>query len=497
MFVTFANTVRKFLMTTTSPGQVAYALRWPALFVILAAEIMDLLDALITSIAGPTIVRDIGGGETLIQWLAAGYTIAMASGLLIGGRLGDIFGRRRMFIIGMTGFTLMSLGCALSQSPEMLITFRVLQGLVGAVMLPQGLGMIKEMFPGDESAKAFGAFGPVMGLSAVGGPILAGFLVDADFFGWEWRSIFAINIPIGIVGIAAAIRYLPASRPDRSIHLELTSAAIAASSMFLLIFPLIQGREKGWPVWIFLMLALGLAGFGLLAYVERSRDRAGKVTLITPSLFTRRAFNGGIATGMTMFGALIGSSLVFTLFVQVGLGYSPLKAGLAGVAQAVFMIVGFAASQPLMAPLGGRRLIQIGQLMTASGFAVFILALHWAGEDIGIATMSPGLALLGLGMGFSFSPFFDLILAGVSDEEAGSAAGVLTAVQQLGGAFGVALLGTVFFHVVDTSDASSQLGVFRDSATTAMIIAVVLALATIGLSYLLPARAREEAVSSH
>ena len=145
---------------TTTPASVAYALRWPALFVILAAEVMDLLDALITSIAGPTIVRDLGGGETLIQWLAAGYTIAMASGLLIGGRLGDIYGRRRMFMVGMAGFTLMSLACALAQSPEMLIVFRVLQGLVGAVMLPQGLGMIKEMFPPDEIAGAFGAVRP-------------------------------------------------------------------------------------------------------------------------------------------------------------------------------------------------------------------------------------------------------------------------------------------------------------------------------------------------
>ncbi len=485
------------MTSTTSPATVAYALRWPALFVILAAEVMDLLDALITSIAGPSIVRDLGGGETLIQWLAAGYTIAMASGLLIGGRLGDIFGRRRMFLIGMTGFTLMSLGCALAQSPEMLITFRVLQGLIGAVMLPQGLGMIKEMFSEEESAKAFGAFGPVMGLSAVGGPILAGFLVDGDFFGWEWRSIFAINIPIGIAAIFAGLRYLPASKPDRSVHIELTSAAIASGSMFLLIYPLIQGREKGWPAWTFAMIVAGLAGFLLLAYVERTRDRAGKVTLITPSLFTRRSFTMGLLTGMTMFGALIGSSLVFTLFVQVGLGYSPLKAGLAGVAQAVFMIVGFIGSQGLITSLGGRKVIQIGQLIVAAGFGVFVLALQWAGNDIGIAAMSPGLALLGLGMGFSFSPFFDLVLAGVEEHEAGSASGVLTAVQQLGGAFGVAVLGTIYFHVVESSDASSRAGVFRDATTTSMLIGIILVVATIALSSLLPARAREEAVAAH
>ncbi len=484
-------------MTAHSPTTVAYALRWPALFVILAAEVMDLLDAVITSIAGPTIVRDLGGGETLIQWLAAGYTIAMASGLLIGGRLGDIFGRRRMFLLGMMGFTVMSLGCALSQSPEMLITFRVLQGLIGAVMLPQGLGMIKEMFSEEESAKAFGAFGPVMGLSAVGGPVLAGYLVDADFFGWGWRSIFAINIPIGIAAIFAGLTYLPASKPNRSLRIELTSAAIASGSMLLLIYPLIQGREKGWPTWAFAMILAALGGFLLLAYVERSRDRAGKATLITPSLFTRRSFNAGLLTGMAMFGALIGSSLVFTLFVQIGLGFSPLKAGVAGIAQAVFLIVGFAASQPFMASLGGRKVIQVGQLMVAAGFGVFILAMHWAGDGIGIAAMSPGLALLGLGMGFSFSPFFDLVLAGVAEHEAGSASGVLTAVQQLGGAFGIAVLGTVFFHVVGSSGAATEVGVFRDSATTSMLAGIGMVGATIAFSTLLPARAREVGAAVH
>jgi MFS family permease len=342
-------------------ARAAYALRWPALFVVLAAEVMDLLDALITSIAGPTIVADLGGGETLVQWLGAGYTLAMASGLLLGGRLGDIFGRRRMFLVGMAGFTLLSLVCALAQSPEMLIGSRVLQGLVGAVMLPQGLGLIKEMFPEDEVGKAFGTFGPVMGLSAVGGPILAGFLVDADLFGWGWRTIFAINVPIGLVALVAGLRLLPASRPDPTIRIELTSVAIAATSMFLLVYPLIQGQEHGWPAWTFAMIAAGVAGFALLARIEIARDRAGLVTLVTPSLFRKRAFTGGIVTGMALFGSLMGMSIAFTFFVQFGLGYSPLKAGLAGVAQAVGMVVGFIASEPFTARLGGRRLMHVGE----------------------------------------------------------------------------------------------------------------------------------------
>src|SRR5262245_33856028 len=165
----------------------AYRWRWAALFVILAAEVMDLLDALVTTIAGPTVRADLGGSESVIQWLGAGYTLAMAVGLVTGGRLGDLYGRKRMFMIGAVGFAAASALCAFAQSPGMLIGSRVLQGLFGAVMLPQGLGMIKEMFPPKEMPAAFGAFGPVMALSAVGGPILAGWLVSADYFGWGWR----------------------------------------------------------------------------------------------------------------------------------------------------------------------------------------------------------------------------------------------------------------------------------------------------------------------
>lgn len=493
MFV-ITNTVRKqTIMTAPTLARTAYALRWPALFVVLAAEVMDMLDALITTIAGPTIVRDLGGGETLIQWLTAGYTLAMASGLLIGGRLGDIYGRKRVFLLGMVGFTAMSLACSLAQSPGMLIGFRVLQGLLGAIMLPQGLGMIKEMFPPDEMTKAFGAFGPVMGLSAVGGPILAGWLVDADFFGWAWRTIFAINVPIGVVALLAGLRILPASRPDRSLHIELTSAAIASGSMFLLIYPLIQGRESGWPWWTYLMIVAGVAGFGLLAYVERSRDRAGKVTLLTPSLFTKRAFTGGLATGMAFFGALMGLGIVFTVFVQVGLGYSPLKAGLAGIAQAIGMVVGFILSQPLTEKLGGRLLMRIGLGVAVLGMLGFIFTLHAAGDGISFWAMQPALGVVGIGMGLTMAPFFDIVLAGVDEAESGSASGALTSVQQLGGAFGVAALGTLFFNQLTSSGASTQIGAFRHAAASAMWLSAGLLVVAFLLTALLPRRAREGA----
>ena len=479
--------------TSTSPAAVAYALRWPALFVLLAAEVMDLLDALITSIAGPTIVRDLGGGQTLIQWLAAAYTLAMASGLLIGGRLGDIYGRRRMFLVGMSGFTLMSLVCALSQSPEMLIGARVLQGLIGAVMLPQGLGLIKEMFPPEEIGAAFGAFGPIMGLSAVGGPILAGWLVDLDLFGWAWRTIFAINVPIGLIAVVVGLRILPPSRPRPELRLDLTSAAIASAAMVLVIYPLIQGQEQGWPLWTYAMIAAGLVVLVALARLERARDRAGRPTLITPSLFGKRAFTAGMATGMALFGSLMGMSIAFTLLVQFGLGYSPFKAGMAVVAQAAGMIVGFIASQPLNARMG-RRLMLIGELVTVAGLVGFAFTLHLAGDGIGIWTMAPTLAVSGVGLGLTMAPFFDIVLAGVDEEESGSASGVLTSVQQLGGAFGVAVLGTTFFHQLAHTSATTHIAAFRDAGAVAIAAAAVLMVIGFGLTFLLPKKAREDAV---
>lgn len=392
----------------------------------------------------------------------------------------------------MSGFTLMSLVCAVAPSAEVLIAGRVLQGLLGALMLPQGLGLIKEMFPPNEAGKAFGAFGPVMGLSAVAGPILAGWLVDLDLFGWSWRTIFAINVPLGVAALAAGMRVLPANRPDTSASVDVSSAALASAAMVLLIFPLIQGRELGWPVWTYAMLAAGVLLLVAFVHFERVKDRAGRPTLVTPSLFTKRAFFGGLATGMGLFGALMGLTIVYTLFFQLGLGYDPLHAGLAGIPQALGMVVGFIASQPLMAKVGGRQVMFTGELLAILGLVGFGLTITAAGDGVGILTMSPALAVTGVGMGLTMAPFFDIVIAGVDERESGSASGALTSVQQLAGAFGVAVLGTLFFHLVDGADAASRIGAFREAAAPAAYVAAGFLVVAAALTTLLPRRAWPE-----
>ncbi|WP_265447062.1 MFS transporter [Flexivirga meconopsidis] len=468
----------------------SYRWRWVALLVVLCAEIMDLLDALVTTIAGPTIAGDLGGGDTLIQWLSAGYTLAMATGLLIGGRLGDMFGRKRMFLIGMAGFSFFSLLCAMAGDPTTLITARVLQGLLGATLLPQGLGIINEVFAPEERAKAFGAFGPVMGLGAVGGPILAGWLTDADILGLSWRAIFAINIPIGVLALLGAVRFLPKNRPDRGLGVDLLGTGLAAAGMFLLVYPLVQGRELDWPLWCFAMIAGSLVAFVLFAYVERSRDRSGRSTLVVPSLFTKRAFTGGLVTGLAFFSALMGTSLILTLYVQAGLGYTPVQAGLTSVPQAVGMILGFGIGQALTARIG-RSTMHLGFLIVIAGLALFAGTIGWSGDAINALRLAPSLAVIGIGMGMAMTPFFDIVLSGVDDHESGSASGSMTAVQQIGAALGVAVLGTVFFGHVDggTGSRTEIFGSATQVTTWVGIGAVVIAFA---LTFLLPKHTRED-----
>ncbi|MEQ4721409.1 MFS transporter [Nonomuraea sp. B19D2] len=477
-------------MTVTASAETTeaqpYRWRWAALFVILAAEVMDLLDALVTTIAAPSIQKDLGGSDSIVQWLGAGYTLAMAVGLITGGRLGDLFGRKRMFLIGALGFTAASLLCGVSTGPEMLVASRVLQGLFGAVMLPQGLGLIKEMFPPQDLGKAFGMFGPVMTISSVGGPVLAGWLVDADFFGTGWRMIFLINLPIGLAAALAGMRFLPEYRLSNATRLDLVGVALVTAGSFLLIYPLIQGRELGWPVWTFVSMAASLVVFAVFARYESRRAASGKDPLVTPGLFRKRAFTGGLVAGLAFFSGMMGLGLVFNLYTQLGLGFTPLQAGLTGLPQAIGGVLGFGLAMSGLQEKLGRGLLQIGTAVMAAGAAVLALTIHLAGLDVSGWQLAPGLALVGIGMGLTMAPFFDIVLAGVEPHESGSASGALTATQQLGGALGTAVLGTLFFHLLE-----DQWG-FGSSMQVTVWVEVGLLALTFALSYLLPRKARAD-----
>ncbi|GIG62455.1 hypothetical protein Lfu02_68270 [Longispora fulva] len=463
-----------------------YRWRWPALAVLLVAEAMDMLDALIATIASPAIRADLGGGASTMQWLGAAYALAMAVGLITGGRLGDIAGRRRMFLIGATGFTAASLACAVADSPGMLIGARGLQGLFGAIMIPQGLGIIKEMFHGRELGQAFGMFGPVMGLAYVGGPVFAGWLIQLDPLGAGWRTIFLINLPLGVCALLGGWRFLPESRsPDRP-RLDLVGVALASLAALLVVYPLVQGRELGWPAWTFGCLGAGIATFALFGWYESRVAKAGGDPLVVPSLFRKRAFAGGLAMGTVFFAAVAGFSLVLSLYLQLGLAYSPVQAGLASLPWSAGLILGFVAlhfAEKRTEP--GRAVIQSGTVVMAAGIAAFIATLD---ADPTGWRLAPALVLTGLGMGLIMGPFFGTVLSAVDPHESGSASGTLTAVQQLGAALGVAVLGTVLFGSLGGADhlAPGTPGAFTGPMEVTLWVEVALLAATLLASWFLP-----------
>jgi EmrB/QacA subfamily drug resistance transporter len=422
----------------------ANPLRWFVFAVVIAANIMDLMDATIVNVAGPSIRTALGGGASTLQWLSAGYTLAFAVFLITGARLGDMFGRRRLFLIGSAGFTVMSAACSVAPSMEVLIVFRVLQGSFGALMIPQGFGMLKEVFAEDDMTKVFGAFGPVMGLSILAAPILAGALVEANLWGIGWRLVFLINVPIGIAALAVGIRVLPRTVAHPGIRLDTGGMVLIGVALTAIIYPLIQGRTDGWPAWTFVSLAAGAVLLGLFLLWER---RLKGDPLVEPKLLANRTYTRGILVALAFFGAFGGLLLCVSLFAQLGEHFSPIHAGLTLMAMVVGMIAGMGVGFALVGRLG-RHLLHLGVAVVIAGTIALALTVSGA-QTASLWDLAPSLFLIGLGAGSSIGQLFDFILAGVGMDEVGSASGVLEAVQQLSSALGVAVLGTIFFSAFD------------------------------------------------
>jgi EmrB/QacA subfamily drug resistance transporter len=449
------------------------------LAIVLVAELMDLIDGTIVNVAAPAIRRDLGGGQTALQWFGAAYTLAFAVLLVTGGRLGDRLGRRRLFAVGVVGFTAASIGCAAAPSPGVLVALRVIQGGFGALLIPQGFGVIKEVFPDNEIQKAFAAFGPVIGIAAVASPIVGGALTSG--LGWRW--VFLVNVPFGIAGLIGALTVMPRTGGRPGVRLDAVGVALITLSCFGLIYPLVQGRELGWPAWIFAILALGLAGFAAFAWYER---RHAERALITPSLLRNGAFTSGLVVAVCFFAAMIGLNLVLSVFCQLGEGFSPMRTGLTLAPFAVGIAVTAGPSYPL-AQRFGRRSMQAGLALMGAGLVLLGLMILGGGSHVSSWALVPGEFVAGMGMGVALPPLFDFILAGVQEHEVGSASGVLNAVQQFAGALGIAIFATIFFAYIDAHHAAPGA-----AATTVLLTIVPLALAFLAV-FRLPHRAREGA----
>ena len=435
--------------TDTAKGEEADPRRWLTLLILLLAAFMNLLDVSIVNIAIPSIQRNLGASYADVQWALAGFTLAYALVLITGGRLGDTFGRKRLFLIGVGGFTLMSALCGAAQSPGQLIAFRVVQGAMGGIMIPQVLAVIQVTFPPAERIKALAGFGVTAGLGTVSGPLLGGLLIQSNMLGLGWRPIFLINVPVGIVALAASAVLVRESRAPNPPKLDPVGVGLISAALLLLLYPLVQGRQLGWPAWTLASMAASVPMLAAFVGYERIKARRDGSPLVQLRLFGQRAFSVGIAIAMTFFLGVTSFTLILTLFLQIGLGFSPLHAGLTFLpfSGGVLLASGAAAR---LGPRFGRGVTMTGALVMAAAMAGLILIVRHYGQAVTTTELLPGLIAAGLGMGTVLAPLADILLAGVRKEDAGSASGVFNTSIQLGASIGVAVIGVIFFGLLGT-----------------------------------------------
>lgn len=439
-----------------------------AMVVLIFASFMDLMDATVVNVALPAIDTHLHASPAQLEWIVGGYTLTFAVLLITGGRLGDIYGRQRLFLVGVGGFTLASLVAALAPDAAVLVGARLAQGGLAALMIPQVLASVQALYPPKQRAPMLGVIGAVAGLAAVVGPLVGGALVTADAFGLQWRSIFVINLPVGIALFAAALAWVPNTRSPHPLSLDPVGVACVTLALGLLVFPLVEGQQLGWPSWIWWLFAGALVALAGFVAQQRRRERTIGSPLVPLRLFTRPGFSAGVVTQFLFFGAMVGFSLILTLYLQLGLHFSAIAAGLVLLP---FSIASFLASMAAV-PLAGR----LGKPLVFLGAALQAAAVLWvraivAAEGTGLGQWSLWLpmALAGIGLGILVIPLADLALAHVPATDAGAGSGVFNTFQQVGGVLGIALAGVVFFS---RADAAHSLAAMQDALLAAALVPV-------------------------
>jgi EmrB/QacA subfamily drug resistance transporter len=457
------------------PLPAAHPRRWLAAGVMMVAALMDMIDVTIVNVALPTIRTDLGASATQLEWVISAYMLAFASVLIVAGSFGDVFGRRRVFLLGIGAFGAASLCAGIAQTPTELIAARVVQGAAAGAMMPQLLATFRSIFPGEERAKAFGLFGAVLGFASAIGLVLGGVLTDADLFGWSWRSVFFINVPVALYSLAATRRVVPETRNPDAGRPDLVGAGLLVASIVAVTYALLDGRSQGWPAWIFVLLAAGVASFTSLGVVEMRRHRPGVAPLLRMRLFRVPAFSAGLGVQLAFSLGLQGFSLIFALWVQTGQHYSPLRAGVTLLAFSVgsFMLAG--PSVPL-AQRFGRWVLVSGALLMAAGIGLVDAGAHHVGDGVNPWPLVPGLVVAGAGLALLVIPLVNVVLAAVPTEAAGGASGLFSTSQQLGGALGVAVLGTIFFGRLPESSFQDAFFHTVPYAVAAFLVCALLAL---------------------
>ncbi len=418
--------------------------RWIALGILLTAGFMNLVDVTIVNVALPNLQNGFQATATQIEWVVAGYILSFTLMLLPCGRLGDIVGRKSLFIAGLGIFILGSMLCGVASDMEWLILARMVQGAGAGMMIPQTLAFTPALFAPRERAFALSCFGLSAGLASVIGPLLGGLLIGANVMGLTWRPIFLVNVPVGLLTVWLAWRYLPRLPVSPGLRIDHVGVLIGALALFCLITPLIEGHRLGWPLWCMVILLASLPLGALFLWWERFQHGRGAPELIPASLLANPVLHFGTALIALLFSGIPGFFLVLTLYLQNGTGLTPFQAGLITMP----FSIGVLFASILTGSLGvkGPRLrIVVGALGLAGAMVWLRAVVLSTGETALWSHFAPPLLLGGMGLGLAISPIFQIVLAGISRQDSGSGSGTLQSCQQIGAALGVAIMSEIFF----------------------------------------------------
>jgi EmrB/QacA subfamily drug resistance transporter len=457
---------------------------WRAVSIVLVGAFMALLDTTIVNVALPSIRTGLHASSAGLEWIVSGYALAYGLALVPGGRAGDRFGHKNLFIIGLTIFTLASVACGISQTQADIVAARIVQGVGAGLFFPSISATIQHAFTGPARSKAFGVLGAVIGVSTAMGPLLGGVIIAGAGTADGWRWVFLVNLFIGAVAIPLAIWRLPRAETHTKRSFDPAGLLLLTGGLLLLLIPLVEGQEAGWPAWTWICFGCCIVVFAALAVWELREDRHGHDPLLKPALVRQTSFSAGAIFAIAFFGGF--TSIFFTLSIlwQAGLGHSALLTGVVIAPYSIGTLVSAASSDKLSARLG-RGVLVLGCSLLLAGLALVILVIHLTAPAVnGFALIGP-LLLAGVGTGMTIAPNQDFVLATVPRREAGTAAGILGTSQRLGTAIGIAVIGTVLFGSLKfTPGPHAVASAFTHSAQLAllanvgfMVVALILVLA--------------------
>ncbi|MFI0468706.1 MFS transporter [Saccharopolyspora sp. 5N102] len=456
------------------------AQQWLMLVAVMTGTFLSMLNDFIVNVATPAIRDELGASFAEVQLIIGGYILVYGVVLVTGGRLGDIFGHRKMFLLGSGLFTLASLACGLAPDPALLIVFRIVQALGAAIFYPQVLSILQLTFTGHARAKAFSVFGATIGLASIPGQLIGGVLIGANLFGLTWRPIFLINVPVGLIAIAIAAATLPKLADTAKARLDSLGVGLLTVTLVLLIFPLIQGRELGWPSWIITLLVLAVPALVVFLLWERRVASRDNSPLVPPQLYKIRSFSAGNAIALLFFAGNSGLFFLLPLQLQAGLGRTALYAGLTFTPLAATFTIGSLLA-PKLQPRLGNHVLSLGYAINVLGNVAILFTAINAGAGMTGWMLAPPMAVIGLGQGLGMSPLVAAVLVDVPEKDAGAASGVIQTIMQVGMAFGVTVIGLVFFTVLGAETAPAAYSQAFIAALVAQPVLALLALALVPL----------------